>query len=195
MKRAVDIIFSLIWIIILSPIYMILSLIIKIYSEGPILFKQKRIGLHGRPFYIYKFRTMHINSSIDLKITPEDDNRITQIGKYLRKYKLDELPQLLNVIKGDMSLVGPRPEVPEYLSYYSDDFNRILNVKPGITDLASIKYRNESQLLANRENVAEYYINTILPDKMRMNFEYINKRSLYFDFLIIIKTIKSIFYG
>lgn len=195
MKRTVDIIFSLIWIIILSPIYMILSLIIKIDSKGPVLFKQKRIGLHGKPFYIYKFRTMHTDASIDLKITPENDNRITQIGKYLRRYKLDEIPQLFNVIKGDMSLVGPRPEVPEYLCYYSDDFNRILNVKPGITDLASIKYRNESQLLANRENVAEYYINTILPDKMRMNFEYINKRSLYFDFLIIIKTIKSVFNG
>ena len=159
-------------------------------SDGPILFKQIRVGEKGKEFKILKFRTMVVDAEkLGRQITVGNDSRITKIGGFLRKYKIDELPQLINVFKGDMSLVGPRPEVPRYVDMYTDQQRKVLDVKPGITDLASIRYRDENELLGKAENPDEFYINTIMPDKLALNMEYINKSNIFLDVYIILKTI------
>lgn len=189
-KRMFDILASGIGIIILSPVLLIIALRIKTDSDGPVFFKQIRVGQGGKEFKILKFRTMVVDAEkLGRQITVGADNRITKVGAFLRKYKLDELPQLFNVFKGDMSLVGPRPEVPRYVNMYTDEQRRVLEVKPGITDLASIRYRDENELLGQAENPDEFYINTIMPDKLALNMEYINKSNIFFDIYIIINTI------
>ncbi|MGG7178135.1 sugar transferase [Clostridium paraputrificum] len=194
LKRLFDIVASLIGIIILSPIFIVISIIIKITSPGPIFFKQKRVGLKGKNFDILKYRTMVIDAEKQGKqITVGEDKRITPIGRTLRKYKIDELPQLFNVFKGDMSLVGPRPEVPVYVNMYTEEQMKVLDVRPGITDLASLRYRDENDVLGSVENPEEYYINVIMPDKLKLNMEYISKSSVFFDISIIIKTIIKCF--
>ena len=185
-----DILASGIGIIILSPVLLIIALRIKTGSDGPVFFKQVRVGKDGKEFEILKFRTMVVDAEkMGRQITVGADNRITKVGGFLRKYKLDELPQLFNVFKGDMSLVGPRPEVPRYVKLYTEEQRKVLNVKPGITDLASIRYRDENELLGQAENPDEFYINTIMPDKLALNLEYINKRNVFYDIYIIIETI------
>ncbi|MBN1039753.1 sugar transferase [Clostridium botulinum] len=189
-KRIFDFVCSTLGIIILSPIFILISIMIKTGSDGPVFFKQIRVGEDGKDFEILKFRTMVVDAEkLGKQITVGNDNRITKIGSFLRKYKLDELPQLINVFKGDMSLVGPRPEVPRYVKIYNNEQRKVLEVKPGITDLASIRYKDENALLGKAENPEEFYINTIMPDKLALNLEYINKSNVFFDIYIIVKTI------
>lgn len=189
-KRAFDFVSSFLGIIVLSPVLLIICISIKITSPGPILFKQKRVGINGKCFNILKFRTMVVDAEkMGKQITVGADKRITSAGKFLRKYKLDELPQLFNVLKGDMSLVGPRPEVPRYVELYNEEQRKVLNVRPGITDLASLRYRDENDILGEVNNPEEYYINTIMPDKLSLNLEYINNNNFFYDIGIIFKTI------
>ncbi|WP_271811027.1 sugar transferase [Clostridium beijerinckii] len=189
-KRIFDLICSTLGLIVLSPILIVIAIRIKTDSDGPVFFKQIRIGEKNKEFEILKFRTMVVDAEkLGRQITVGNDNRITKIGAFLRKYKLDELPQLINVFKGDMSLVGPRPEVPRYVKMYNEEQRRVLEVKPGITDLASIRYRDENDLLGEAENPDDFYINTIMPDKLALNLEYINKNNIFLDIYIILKTI------
>lgn len=189
-KRIFDILASGIGIIILSPILVIMAIVITLDSEGEILFKQKRVGKDEKCFNIFKFRTMVTNAeSLGKQITVGKDSRITKVGAFLRKYKLDELPQLFNVFLGDMSLVGPRPEVPRYVALYTEKQKEVLKVKPGITDLASLKYSDENDVLADIEDPERYYINVIMQDKLKLNLEYIEKSNIFLDISIIFKTI------
>ena len=189
-KRIFDFICSTLGLIVLSPILIAIAIKIKIGSDGPVFFKQIRVGEKNKEFRILKFRTMVVDAEkLGRQITVGNDNRITRIGGFLRKYKLDELPQLINVFKGDMSLVGPRPEVPRYVKLYNEQQRKVLEVKPGITDLASIRYRDENDLLGEAENPDDLYINTIMPDKLALNLEYIKKTNVFFDIYIILKTI------
>ena len=189
-KRIFDIVCSGLGLIILSPFLLFVAIRIKSGSDGPVFFKQIRVGEKGKEFKILKFRTMVVDAEkLGRQITVGNDNRITKIGAFLRKYKIDELPQLINVFKGDMSLVGPRPEVPRYVNLYTEEQRKVLDVKPGITDLASIRYRDENELLGQAENPDEFYINTIMPDKLALNVEYINKSNIFLDIYIILKTI------
>ena len=194
-KRIFDFVCSGIGLIILSPVLIIIAIMIKKGSDGPVFFKQIRVGKDGKNFEILKFRTMVVNAEkLGRQITVGNDNRITKVGGFLRKYKLDELPQLINVFKGDMSLVGPRPEVPRYVEMYTKEQRKVLNVKPGITDLASLRYKDENELLGKAENPDEFYINTIMPDKLALNLEYINKSNVFYDIYIIITTIIKCLY-
>ena len=192
-KRAFDFISSTIGFILISPFLLIISILIKLTSKGPVLFKQKRVGMKGKEFNILKFRTMIVDAEkYGKQITVGEDKRITKVGGFLRKYKLDELPQLINVIKGDMSLVGPRPEVPKYVAMYNEKQRRVLDVRPGITDYASIEYRDENRILGEVENPEEYYINIIMPHKIDLNMKYIENNSVVIDISIILKTIFNI---
>ena len=193
MIRLFDILFSAIGLIILSPLFLILWLLIRLTSKGPGFFVQERIGLGGKPFGLYKFRSMRTESESESLITiGEHDHRITRIGHFIRKYKLDELPQLWNVLKGDMSLVGPRPEVRKYVEMYTEEQRRVLDVKPGITDYASIEYVNENELLGNAEDPDRVYIEQVMPNKLKLNMRYLQNKSLKEYFRIIFLTLKSI---
>ncbi|MGY0392423.1 sugar transferase [Bizionia sp. KMM 8389] len=192
-KRIFDIIFSVMGLVILFPIFIIITLLIVIESQGPVFYKQVRVGRHNKDFKIFKFRTMFIGSDQKGLLTVGDrDPRVTEIGFFLRKYKLDELPQLINVFLGSMSFVGPRPEVRHYVNFYSEEDLKILTVKPGITDYASIAFRNETELLKATSTPETLYINTILPQKIALNKKYIKNPSLILDLKIIIKTIQTI---
>lgn len=193
LKRTFDLFFSTIGILLLAPILLIISLIIKLTSKGPVLFKQIRVGKNEETFEILKFRTMVTDAEkLGKQITVGKDPRITNIGHILRKYKLDELPQLINVFLGQMSFVGPRPEVPYYTKMYNEAQKQVLKVKPGITDYASIKYSDENSLLGDSENPEEIYINQVMPDKLNINLEYIYKKSLREDMKIIFMTLMKI---
>lgn len=193
-KRCFDLFFTLPGILFLMPFFIVISFWIKLDSPGPIFFRQKRIGLSGIPFSIYKFRTMIVDAEKRGKqITVGADLRITRSGQFLRKYKLDELPQLINVLLGDMSLVGPRPEVPRYVEEYPEDTRRIvLSVPPGITDYASIEYRDENKILGLAKDPEKAYIEEILPIKLQYYVRYVRERSLRLDFLLIIRTFVAI---
>ena len=178
-KRIFDIVASLGGLIILSPMLIIVAICIKLDSKGPVFFKQKRVGKNKKIFEIYKFRTMVTDAEkLGKQITVGNDSRITRVGKFIRKCKLDELPQLINVVKGEMSLVGPRPEVPRYVELYDEYQEQILLVQPGITDYASIEYRNENDILGNSSNPEETYIEEIMPTKIELNMKYIRNISL-----------------
>jgi lipopolysaccharide/colanic/teichoic acid biosynthesis glycosyltransferase len=188
-KRGIDILFSLIGLICLFPFFIFISFFIFITSKGGVFFVQLRVGKNNKDFKLYKFRTMFLNSdNKGLLTVGNNDKRITKLGYYLRKNKLDELPQLINVLNGTMSLVGPRPEVRKYVNLYNSEQKSILDVKPGITDLASIMYYNENEILANSVNPEQTYINEIMPIKLEINKKYINEMSLLTDFKIIFKT-------
>jgi len=191
MKRLLDFIASFYGLILLSPIFVLAALWIKIDSRGPIFFRQERVGFQGSLFRIHKFRTMVLDAEKKGKqITVGADSRITTVGSFLRKYKLDELPQLIDVFVGDMSLVGPRPEVPRYIDCYSDDEKHdVLSVKPGITDNASIEFRDENELLAGSKDPEAVYINEVLPKKIALYRKYVKERSFFGDVSIIFKTI------
>jgi len=191
LKRQFDFLSSFFGLILLSPIFILVAFWIKIDSRGPVFFRQERAGFQGTLFRIHKFRTMVLYAEKKGKqITVEGDSRITTAGSFLRKYKLDELPQLIDVLAGDMSLVGPRPEVPKYIDYYSDDEkHNVLSVKPGITDNASIEFRDESELLANSKDPEAAYINKVLPRKIALYRKYVRERSFFGDVAIIFKTI------
>jgi lipopolysaccharide/colanic/teichoic acid biosynthesis glycosyltransferase len=188
--RWVDCTFSIIGLIILLPVFTVVAILIKLTSKGSVIYKQARVGKNGKDFKVYKFRSMYVDADKKGLLTiGGKDARVTPVGAYLRKFKLDELPQLLNVVKGDMSLVGPRPEVRKYVEMYSVDQRMILAVKPGITDYASIKYRNENVLLAVASNPEELYVKEIMPKKIELNFKFINEPSIKNYFEIILKTI------
>ena len=192
LKRIFDIILSLFGLIILLPFMLIIAILIKIDSKGPIFFKQIRVTKNGREFKILKYRTMRVGSDKYSQITVGKDERITKIGSFLRKYKLDEIPQLINVLIGDMSLVGPRPEVPKYVALYTDEQKEILKVRAGITDYASIEFSDENDLLASEKNPEEAYIEKIMPKKIELNKKYLSEISVLTDIRIILLTIKKI---
>lgn len=193
MIRFFDIIFSIIGLVILSPLFIVLYLLIRIESKGGGFYSQERIGKNGKPFKLYKFRSMRIGSDKKGLITiGEKDNRITKTGFILRKYKLDELPQLWNVFIGDMSLVGPRPEVKKYTDLYTEEQKQVLQVRPGITDWASIKYVDENKILGEAKDPDEAYVNLIMPNKIKLNMVYIQHQTLREYFKIIFTTFKEI---
>jgi sugar transferase len=192
LKRIFDITLSLFGLIILLPFMLIIAILIKIDSKGSIFFKQIRVTKGGREFKILKYRTMRVGSDKYSQITVGKDKRITEIGSFLRKYKLDEIPQLINVLVGDMSLVGPRPEVPKYVNLYTEEQKEILKVRAGITDYASIEFSNENDLLASEENPEKAYIEKVMPKKIELNKKYLSEISVLTDIKIILLTIKKI---
>lgn len=193
-KRLFDIIFSILGILILSPFLILISVLVLVTSAGSAFYKQVRVGKNGKQFKLFKFRTMRTDSDKAGALTiGMRDSRITSIGYYLRRYKLDELPQLFNVLMGDMSFVGPRPEVPKYVAMYTAEQRVVLTVKPGITDYASIVYSEENALLASAENPEELYINKVMPAKLKLNMRYIQDMGIGTDMGIILKTIGKIF--
>lgn len=193
-KRLSDFIVSFLSIIILSPLLIIISLLVLVSSGYPIIHRQKRVGENWKIFNLYKFRTMIVGAEKQGYICKKDDTRVTSIGRVLRKWKLDELPQLFNVLKGDMSFVGPRPEILEFAEHYKDQFKKILVVKPGITDLASIQFRNELNLIGNVKNTKDYYLKEILPQKTKINSAYIKKANIFYDIYLILKTLTSLLF-
>tara|TARA_R110000851_G_scaffold209363_1_gene361745 strand:- start:13374 stop:13985 length:612 start_codon:yes stop_codon:yes gene_type:complete len=195
LKRSFDILSSGLGLLLISPILLIVSLAITLSSKGGVFYKQSRVGLNGVHFNILKFRTMFTGSDKKGLLTVGDrDPRVTPIGYYLRKYKLDELPQLINVLIGDMSLVGPRPEVSKYVNLYSKEDRVVLSIKPGITDYASIYFRNENEILNSSSNPEKKYIEEVMPLKLELNKKYIEEKGLLTDLKIIFMTLKSIFH-
>lgn len=189
MKRLFDIIASGLGLLILSPLFLILTIWIKLDSKGPVFFRQVRVGRYNKDFKIFKFRSMYVGSDKGSLVTIGGrDPRITRSGYFIRKFKLDELPQLINVFIGDMSIVGPRPEVRLYVNYWTEKQMQILNVRPGITDPASIKFRNENELLETVENPEKYYIEVIMQEKIKLYLEYVNKHNIWYDIKLIFKT-------
>ncbi|NHB87596.1 sugar transferase [Photorhabdus tasmaniensis] len=192
-KIIFDFISSLIGLIIISPILIGIAIWIKMDSKGPIFFRQKRVGQYNKIFYIHKFRSMTIGSEQKGQLTVGNDRRITNSGKFIRKYKIDELAQLIDVIQGKMSLVGPRPEVPQFMDKYPDDVrNKILSVKPGITDLASIEMIDENDILDKYADPHQAYIDIVMPIKAKHYLEYIDNKSFFYDLKIIFKTIYKV---
>lgn len=190
MTRLFDVLFSFVFLLLLLPVSVILAVIIKLNSKGPVFYKQVRVGKNNTNFNLYKFRTMHLFSDrAGLLTVGNTDPRITSAGFYIRKYKLDELPQMINVLKGDMSIVGPRPEVRKYVDLYNEDQRKILNFRPGITDYASILYSNENEILAKEAEPEKYYVEVIMPRKIEMNMKYLNNPSLQKYLTIVIKTL------
>lgn len=192
MKRIFDIISSLLGLIVLSPLLIILAFWVGLSSKGGIFYSQTRVGRGNKDFKVLKFRSMALGSDQKglLSIGKDGrDPRVTRVGYVLRRYKLDELPQLFNVLKGDMSLVGPRPEVRKYVNLYNKAQLEVLKVRPGITDMASIAFKNENDLLAKADNPEEFYVKVIMPDKINMSLKYLNERSFLKDLHIIFKTI------
>lgn len=194
LKRLFDVLASAAGLLILSPALVAIAIWVKLDSAGPVFFRQERVGRFGKPFRIHKFRTMQqVQSASGLQITVGADSRITRSGHFLRHYKLDELPQLIDVLVGSMSVVGPRPEVPRYVALYPADIKSVvLSVRPGITDLASIEYRSESDLLAKSANPEQTYIQEIMPAKLAYCVKYVQQQSLLFDLGIILKTFLAI---
>jgi len=193
MKRLFDIIFSLLFLIIFFPFGLLISLWILIESRGGIFYKQERIGLLGKPFYLLKFRSMRPDADKSGKLTiGMRDPRITNSGYFIRKYKLDEFPQFINVLKGEMSIVGPRPEVQEYVELYTETQRQILNVKPGITDYASLEYFHENEILGKSDNPQQTYINVVMPEKLKLNQKYISRPTIAHDIQIMWKTFMKI---
>ena len=191
LKRLFDIIFSLVGLLLLLPLFVFIVVRIKLDSKGPIFYRGKRIGRFGKPFRIYKFRTMFVDAD-RMRGSPssgDDDPRITEFGRSLRSYKLNELPQLINVLKGEMSFVGPRPEVEQYVNIFTEEEKAILSVRPGITDYASIKFHNEGEILAGSPDPDKAYEEVIRPEKLRLQLEYIRNHSLWVDFKLLFKTL------
>jgi lipopolysaccharide/colanic/teichoic acid biosynthesis glycosyltransferase len=194
MKRGFDVLFSFLALVILIPLFIAISLLVVMGSEGSAFYFQKRVGRNGKDFTLIKFRTMLKKSdSIGLLTIGENDSRITKTGRWLRKYKLDELPQLVNIFLGDMSIVGPRPEVRKYVDLYSPEQLTVLSVRPGLTDYASLEYINENNLLSSFSYPERAYIEKIMPDKLMLNLKYIKEQGFMKDLKIIFRTISRIF--
>lgn len=189
MKRFFDFFIASIGFLVLLPVFIIISIVIKTSSKGPVFYIQQRIGRYSVPFNLYKFRSMKVGSDKKGLLTLGDnDTRVTKIGYFIRKSKIDELPQLINVILGDMSLVGPRPEVIKYVKLYTDKQKEILKVRPGVTDLASIKYRDEAEILKTKSDPEKFYIDEIMPDKLEINIKYLNEANIIKDINVILQT-------
>lgn len=194
--RIFDIIFSITGLIILFPVFLIISFFILVNSKGGVFFLQTRVGKNNRDFRLIKFRTMFVNSENKGLLTiGNTDRRITKTGKWLRKYKLDELPQLVNILKGEMSFVGPRPEVRKYVDLYNETQMKVLSVKPGLTDYASLEYINENEILQQYDDPEKAYIDKIMPEKLELNLKYINEKDFFTDLGIMVRTIRKIFTG
>lgn len=193
MKRLFDVAAAGLGLILVSPLLLITAALVRVSSPGPVLFRQTRVGRGGELFTLLKFRTMYTDAEQrGGQLTVGRDPRVTRIGHYLRASKLDELPQLINVVRGDMSLVGPRPEVPRYVALYSEDQRRVLDVRPGITDPASVVYRNESDLMADQSDPESFYVDVLMPEKLRLNLEYQERRTLTSDITVIFDTLKAV---
>ena len=191
MKRTSDFAIAAIGLVLLSPLFLLLAILIKLDSPGPVFFRQVRVGLHGKPFRIFKFRTMVVNADkLGGPSTTADDRRVTRIGRWIRRFNLDEPAQLINVLKGEMSIVGPRPEVPQYVALFSEEEKEILSVRPGITDWATLWIRDEGRLLAGSDDPERAYLEKIWPEKHRLALEYVRGRSLAVDFEIMARTLK-----
>jgi len=194
LKRLFNILASAFGLIILSPLFMIIALAILFDSKGGVFYKQWRVGKNNTDFQLYKFRSMAVGADKKGLLTVgQEDTRITKVGSFIRKYKLDELPQLFNVLKGDMNLVGPRPEVRKYVDLYTQEQREVLNVRPGITDYASIEYSNENEILAQAEDFEKTYINIVMPHKLELNKKYLEDPSLTHDIKLIFKTLLIVF--
>jgi lipopolysaccharide/colanic/teichoic acid biosynthesis glycosyltransferase len=194
-KRVLDILAAALVLTISSPALILAAIGIKLTSKGPLFYLQKRVGLYGKPFYIYKFRTMVVDADKYGEITVgERDPRITKVGHFLRTSRLDEFPQMLNILKGDMTIIGTRPEVPRYVEKYTDEMKATLLMQPGASGAASIAYRHENEMLNGIEDPEQHYINVILPDKMAINLKYLKKFSLLEDFRLIFSTIGCVFH-
>lgn len=192
-KRIFDIILASVGLFLFLPIFLSIAWVIRRENNGPVFYRGERVGLHGKIFRIFKFRTMVVNADkIGGPSTADDDPRITHVGKYLRKYKLDELPQLINVLKGDMSIVGPRPEVKYYVDIYTEEEKEILTVRPGITDWASIWNSGEGAVLAGSLDPEKTYMEKIRPEKIRLQLKYVRKQSFLIDLKIILQTLLAI---
>lgn len=190
MGRAFDLIVAFLGLVALLPALAVIALVIRLEGSGPIFFRQERIGRGGRPFRIWKFRTMIVGAEQSGQLlTVGEDRRITRSGIWLRRWKLDELPQLVNVLLGEMSFVGPRPEVPRYVALYTKEQAKVLDLRPGITDVASITYRNESELLKGQEDPEAFYVEQILPDKIRMNLAYASQSTTWRNIKVILATL------
>ena len=196
-KRTLDIVCAAIGLIALGPLLLLVAAIIVLDSRGPVFFRQERVGQFGRRFRIHKFRTMrHATASVGPLLTVGADSRVTKVGSLLRRYKIDELPQLIDVVRGEMSLVGPRPEVPEFIAHYSESERAVvLSVRPGITDRASLEYRDESSLLATAPDPQRFYIEEVLPVKIRYYLDYVASHSTLGDIRIILATISRVILG
>ena len=189
MKRLFDILASGLGLIVLSPLFIILAIWIKVDSKGPVFYRQVRVGYKNKDFRIFKFRSMRVGADKGSLVTiGGHDPRVTRSGYFIRKFKFDELPQLINVFLGDMSLVGPRPEVRHYVDYWTSEQMRVLDVRPGITDPASIKFRNENELMEKAEDPEKYYIEVIMQEKIKLYLEYVDKHSFLYDIGLIFKT-------
>ena len=194
MTRVLDIFLSFLGLLILSPVLLVIALWIWVGSKGPVIYKQKRVGKNGREFLMFKFRTMYTDAEKQGFLTVgTTDKRITPQGLFLRKYKLDELPQLFNVLTGEMSVVGPRPEVKKYVDLYTPEERSVLNVLPGITDIASVVYRNENEILAGQADPEKYYIEYIMPEKIKLNRQFINEPTVINYLKVIYHTFRKIF--
>ncbi|SMP62381.1 Sugar transferase involved in LPS biosynthesis (colanic, teichoic acid) [Sphaerochaeta associata] len=188
-KRLFDIVMSIVLLVVLSPVFLIVSLFIKADSKGPVFYRQERVTQYGKRFKIFKFRTMVVNADkIGSLVTINNDPRVTKIGKKLRKYRLDEIPQLLNIFTGDMTFVGTRPEVPKYVACYTDEMKATLLLPAGVTSKASIEYKNEEKILKEAENTDEVYVERILGEKMRINIESIRSFSFFSDMVLLLRT-------
>lgn len=194
-KRIFDLCVSIIFLVLFSPFYLLISVLVKLDSSGPVHYRALRVGKNGRLFKLLKFRTMKVNSSnLGPAITQNADPRITRVGKILREIKLDEIPQLWNVIRGDMSLVGPRPEDPRYVEKYNEEQRKVLLVKPGLSSPASIQYRHEEKLLSMKsDDLEDYYVHQVMPEKLRIDLDYVENQSLIRDVAICFKTAYTIF--
>lgn len=193
MKRFLDIVFSLLVLAVGLPFGLVIALLIVLDSKGPVFYRQVRVGRNNVDFRLYKFRTMCVEADRGSLITVgADDARITRMGTFLRKFKIDEFPQFLNILKGEMSIVGPRPEVRKYVDLYTPEQRRVLSVRPGLTDYASIRYVNENELLATSDDPEQTYIQEIMPDKLNLNLKYIDEQSFRTDCKIILETLKAI---
>lgn len=193
LKRFFDIVASALGLIVLSPLLLVVAIWVKLDSEGSVFFRQVRVGRYNKDFRIFKFRSMRVGSDKGSQVTIGGrDPRVTRSGYFIRKFKIDELPQLINVLVGDMSLVGPRPEVRHYVDYWTPEQMRVLDVRPGITDPASIRFRNENELLAKAKNPEKYYVEVIMPQKIKLYLEYVNQASFWYDLKLILQTFKVI---
>lgn len=189
MKRLFDVIASGLGLVVLSPLFLVLAIWIKLDSKGPVFYRQARVGRNNKDFRIFKFRSMRVGADKGSLVTIGGrDPRVTRSGYWIRKFKLDELPQLINVFIGDMSLVGPRPEVRHYVDYWTPEQMRVLDVRPGITDPASIKFRNENELMEKAEDPEKYYIEVIMQEKIKLYLEYVEKHNFFYDIALIFKT-------
>ncbi len=194
-KRIFDVIVSLLVVVVALPLWLVVALAIKLDSPGPVFYRATRIGKGGQPFILYKFRTMVAGASgWGPGVTRDRDPRITPVGRLLRKLKIDEMPQLINVLKGEMSIVGPRPEDPRYVRYYTPEQRRVFAVRPGMASPAFVRYRHEEEILAAAgDGVEDYYLTALLPNKLRMDLEYIERQSLWFDLCVLAQAAVSLF--